>query len=303
MKPACQSNFNKLIEFNFNEYNDNAIENISEDDNKSWKSFFIDMNYDILNESFLSKNFQDKKEIETIKKEELFEIKGNIIKNDKKETNINTGEVNKTQNEIKDNSKYKEISINKKRSRNSNTKTNNNRKYEPINMRTKCKRIILDAIINFINQKIKEIYNFKIGKGICELQLKNLNKKQKSSQNTLFIKEFIHKTLKEIFSENISDKFSNYLKTHNKNIINKLINEKDKNIRTYFTNLFNLTFLKCLKHFRGEEYFNELKGIYSLKDEIELNKGDDEYIEQLKYYFNNYEKIIKNLRARNRTKK
>jgi hypothetical protein len=248
----------------------------------------------------ISENIQ--KEIENFEKME-YEIKGDINKNDKKETNINTKDIIKSTNETENNNKYKdkEISINKKRRRTSNT--NNNSEYEPKKMRVKCKQILLEAIMNFINQKIKEKYNFEIGKGICENQLKKLNQKQNSTTDVDFNKEFINKPIKDIFSDNISKKFTTYLETHNKNIINNLLNEKDLNKRDYFTKLFSLTFLDCLKYFRGEVYFDELKGMHSLDDEIENNFGKDEYIEQVKHYFNNYEKIIEKLRHRDRIKK
>ena len=249
----------------------------------------------------ISENFQ--KEIESLEKME-YEIKGDTNKNDKKETNINTKDIIKSTNETENNCKYKdkEISINKKRNRTSDT-NNNNSQYEPKKMRVKCKQILLEAIMNFINQKIKEKYNFEIGKGICENQLKKLNQKQNSTTDVDFNKEFINKPIKDIFSDNISKKFTTYLETHNKNIINNLLNEKDLNKRDYFTKLFNLTFLDCLKYFRGEVYFDELKGMHSLDDEIENNFGKDEYIEQVKHYFNNYEKIIEKLRHRDRIKK
>ena len=305
----------------------NLVDNISqENDEKSFDDFTIDekKNIDFFGNINIE-TLKDQKESEGTEKSEIYEIKGDISeniqkeienfekmeyeikgdtnKNDKKETNINTKDIIKSTNETENNNKYKdkEISINKKRRRTSNT--NNNSEYEPKKMRVKCKQILLEAIMNFINQKIKEKYNFEIGKGICENQLKKLNQKQNSTTDVEFNKEFINKTIKDIFSDNISKRFTIYLETHNKNIIEDLLNEKDLNKREYFTKLFNLTFLDCLKHFRGEACFEELKGMYSLEDEIEKNFGKDEYIEQVKYYINNYEKIIDKLRHRDRIKK
>ena len=62
-------------------------------------------------------------------------------------------------------------------------------------------------------------------------------------------KLFLLKKLKDIFSENISKRLSNYSQNHNQIIIDLLINEKDEDKKNYFTKLFNLTFIECLKYF------------------------------------------------------
>ena len=290
--------------------------NSFENDEKSVDESLLEdkKNIDFFRNINIEEILEDQKENEGTEKTEIYEIKGDISENIQKKIESfkkmeyeikNTKDIIKSTNETENNNKYKdkdkEISINKKRNRTS--YTNNNSEYEPKKMRVKCKQILLRAIMNFINQKIKEKYNFEIGKGICENQLKKLNQKQNSTTDVKFNKEFINKSIKDIFSDNISKKLTNYLETHNKKIIEDLINEKDLNKRAYFTKLFNLTFLDCLKHFRGEVYFDELKGMYSLEDEIENNFGKDEYIEQVKYYFNKYEEIIDKLRHRNRAKK
>ena len=46
--------------------------------------------------------------------------------------------------------------------------------------------------------------------------------------------------------------------------------EKDEKKRIYFNNLFNLTFLQCLKHFIGRQNICELEGLSGL-DEIKKN--------------------------------
>jgi hypothetical protein len=100
--------------------------------------------------------------------------------------------------------------------------------------------------------------------------------------------------LGEIFSDPISGRFTNFPPNHNKNLIGKLMNEEDENKRIYFINLFNLTFIQCLKHFRGELYINELDGLKcfnQVKNDI-LNKyveDGEEYIDSLCYYLNNFE--------------
>ena len=77
--------------------------------------------------------------------------------------------------------------------------------------------------MEFINNKIKNIYNNNIGHGNSEKRL-------------LCLKAH-----------------SLYSKDHNKKIIESLINDEDEKRINYFTNLFGLKFEDCLKNFKGEK--------------------------------------------------
>ena len=68
--------------------------------------------------------------------------------------------------------------------------------------------------------------------------------------------------------------------------------------KKYFTELFNITFLDCLKHFRGEIFVKELEGLNCfenlkeiIKNKYKEEEGDD-YVESLEYYLKNYESIV-----------
>lgn len=182
-------------------------------------------------------------------------------------------------------------------------KTGNHNKYTDDNLRRKCKHIVLSNTFNFINEIIKKKYDNNIGKGVFVKQLLTINQKQKSDATIRFNKEFLNKTLKDIFSENISTKFSIFPLDHNQNLINYLMNEEDEDKKTYFRNLFNLTFLDCLNHFRGSEAINELEGLTDLNTYIKKYDNEPEYLETLKYYLLNYDSITNNKRHRNRKKK
>ena len=114
------------------------------------------------------------------------------------------------------------------------------------------------------------------------------------------------KSLKDIFSENISSRFKNYPPTHNKELIESLINEIDDEKRIYFNKLFNLTFFDCLKYFIDDMIFtNELNGFKkfsSIKGIIEQKQGK-EYVDLLLYYFKNFKEIINNKKPRKMNKK
>jgi hypothetical protein len=80
------------------------------------------------------------------------------------------------------------------------------------------------------------------------------------------------------------------------------MNEHDKYKRLYFQNLFNLTFIQCLNHFRGKEIINELIGLTKLEEIKEKYNFEDVYFNNLIYYFLRYEEIIYNKRIRKSNK-
>ena len=181
-------------------------------------------------------------------------------------------------------------------------------KYSDDNIRRKCKHLILKNTFTFINEKIFIMYGGKIGNGISKKELKAINHLQKSDASVCFDQDFLNKKLGEIFSESISSRYSNLPSIHNKRLILSLINENDENKKKYFTDLFNITFLDCLRHFRGEVYINELGGLTCFESDKEKIKNKypedgNDYIETLQYYLDNFEKIVKKKRSRKQNKK
>jgi hypothetical protein len=173
--------------------------------------------------------------------------------------------------------------------------TGDHNKYSDDNLRRKCKHLVLKYIFDFINKKVCEIYK-KVDKGIISKKLLTIKQDQISNATIDFNQKFLNKKIGDIFSEDISSRYTNYLVEHNKNLIKSLINEKDDDIRGYFTGLFNLKFIECLKHFRGTENYYYLNGLTTF-DEIKF-ENDKEYLEVLTKYIFNYEKIIGNKKAR-----
>ena len=157
----------------------------------------------------------------------------------------------------------------------------------------------------FINKKIKSLYSYDDEKVIKERQLFKLKQNQPMSSRIDYNKDFLEKTLGLIFSGDISSKYSCHPLTHNKTLIESLINDKDEKKRNIFSGLFNLTFVDCLEHFRGSKKVKELEGIKNLKHYLkELKiKHDDNYCTIFKYFVNNFESIIKEKKSRIRNKK
>ena len=221
---------------------------------------------------------------------------------EKKESIIPKEEILKVENTEEDINKLKNDltqPLNKKRGR---TKTGNNEsthtRFSDDNLRRKVKHIVLQNTMNFINEKIREIYG-NIGSGIFIKKLLIINQRQKTNATILFNKEFLNKTLGEIFSEDISSRYTNNRKDHNKILIEKLMEDKDEAKKNYFQKLFNITFVDCLEHFRGDKEIEELKGLISFKDlELEDIKKDKEYQETLNHYVYNYEIITSRKKER-----
>ena len=90
---------------------------------------------------------------------------------------------------------------------------------------------------------------------------------------------------------------------HNKKLIKSLLNDKDKQKRNLFEKIFNLTFLQCLRHFRGSEHIKELEKLTKYEDVCKSLEDDEDYLYTFKYYIENYEKIMEKKKSRNKKKK
>ena len=177
-------------------------------------------------------------------------------------------------------------------------KDENHNKFSDDNIINKCKHLVLKYTLEFLNNQIKIIYDGNIGKGSLKKELQIINNSQKTNAHVEFNKNFLKKKLCDIFSENISSKYRKYFKAnHNKLLIMELMNEKDENKKNFFIQLFNINFIQCLEHFIGKKYIKELNGLKCFKqieDKI-LNKYKEDgkdYVKFLKFYLENFEKII-----------
>jgi hypothetical protein len=171
-------------------------------------------------------------------------------------------------------------------------------KFSDDNLRRKCKHLVLDSIFNFTNEKIKEKYNGNIGNGRFVKQLLILNQKQKSDASIKFNQEFLNKNLGDIFSEKISSRYTSYNPYHNKCLIKFLSNNEDEDKKNYFSKLFSITFVDCLRHFRGSKKIEELEGMNGFDNIKSKYENEADYLKSLEYYIMNYEEIMKNKRTR-----
>lgn len=265
------------------EENNNTENNFFKKTRKAedFESFFEYKNI-FLNQNNISINFND----QTMNQFQTKDFMKPKMKNEKEEI-----KENETEEEI-------EVVIPKmmgRKRKDSPTKGKHN-KYSNDNLYRKVKSNLLNILYEFINSKIKEEYKnipkYNVKKNI----LRKIEQKQIVNSNIAFNQNFLSKTLRKIFSVEISHKYKcNY--NHNENLINYLIDEQNEK-REKFASLFDLTFLDCINHFRGTKYFQELNGMMTYGEFKEKYKDDNDYIKSMDYIVNNYETIIMNKKSR-----
>ena len=184
----------------------------------------------------------------------------------------------------------------------------------------KIKAVVLKIVMDFINQKLKEKFGKNgVGKGINYKKLYKINSKQTSNAKADYNQNFIYKTLKDIYSEDISTRKKDMPADKNKILIDYLLTkEKNLEIKGYFQNLFNLRFIECVRHFvsqskEDENYKMELDGLKLFNDLIkndpsklnikEEDMNDEVYLAYYDNFINNFEKIIMGKKARKRVPK
>ena len=160
------------------------------------------------------------------------------------------------------------------------------------NMQRLCKHLLLETLRDFINKKIEFVYGGNIGNGLLKKELLKIEQKQKLDYHSDFNKIFLNKTIKDIFSEKITNKITYFEKDHNKKLIDELIRDKGDE----FERLFNLTFIECLEHFSGVNYRIELEGLKLFNEHKEniINK----YSKNDESFYYNLESFIKDYRRR-----
>ena len=272
-------------------YNKEKTENNSSSTQKTESSTQLNKDEEIENKKDSNENNKENtdliildKQIENINIEEIEEIEPKI-NNNNDTININTPNIPEENSE--------DTNLNKKRNRDKNI---NNKKIHFDKILRRIKMSILDAVIRFINHKIEIDYNYDIGKGACIKQLLSINKKEYSHSKVDENKKFLLKNLKDILATNISKKYTNYKKTHNIELIQKLINKGED-----YKKIFELTFLDCVEYIRGTKNISILDGLdkidYIIKNEEQ--KMDKDEIENFVDFIMDYENILDGKEGRN----
>ena len=229
---------------------------------------------------------KEKNNIQIIEPKESFNINENAFNNE-----YNLDNINELKRDLTPFIKRKRGRTKKKNTGEEHTK------FSDDNVRRKCKHILLDNLLDFINEKISEMYS-NIGHGRFIKKLLIINQRQISNATILFNQQFLNKTIGDIFSDDISNRYTNYESSHNRDLISRLKNDEDETKKIYFQKLFNLKFIECLKHFRKDIFIPELEGLIPFQNLCLETIYETEYFENLKYYIMNYERIISGKRAR-----
>ena len=177
-------------------------------------------------------------------------------------------------------------------------------KYSLDNLKNKCKHLVIENVMRFINGKIYQVYEGNIGNGLTIKRLMKMNQTQKVNSDVEFNKKFIKKTLKDIFSQDITQQINLHDQDHNKTLIDTLLSEK----KDEFEKLFNLTFIECVEHFIGNKQIEELRGLRlfsELKEEIlkKYEKDGENYYNNLQIFLKDFENRINKAKPRKKRKK
>ena len=147
------------------------------------------------------------------------------------------------------------------------------------NILKKIKAVLLNKyIINFLNEIIKlKLKEYKLVK----LDYKYINELKKENElNYLMMR------LKEIFSMNISTKYSKFGKDYNKKIIEHIINKDDS-----INFIFNLTYNDFIDLFTHKKKIEDIK-VFNIK-------LDNKSCEEIKKYFPKVESFYRELKGKN----
>ena len=165
------------------------------------------------------------------------------------------------------------------------------------NIIRKIKAISMQSFFNFFNNKIKEVYKDSEVKSLWGL--KKLNQSQIKNSNIEYNRLFFEKSLKDIFSDDITTKWKTEGRDHNKKLIEKLLNEENKEKKIIFEKILNYKFIDIVKYLRGErEGLDQLKGLDFDKYMWNKIKKDENYLIIFKNNMENIEKLIQNKKPR-----
>ena len=174
------------------------------------------------------------------------------------------------------------------------------------NLLRRLKHSLLKGLIIFINIKIKETHEDD-KKQLPPPKILTLNQKDANNSSIAFNKKFIYKSIKEIFSSKLTTKYKSKkddLEIYNKDLIKKLLSEKDIEKRNIFESILNVKFIDVVNYIIGKR--NDLTQLYGLKltdNLLEDMSIDEEYSEILFDTMKNLEKILNEKKSRNRSKK
>ena len=153
-------------------------------------------------------------------------------------------------------------------------------------LRKKIKRRVLEYSMEFINNNITN----------KKYRIEKIERKQVEKVKVDFEQNFMYKTLGDIFSARVSSKLTSIIDPENYNKIRiQKLRSNDEKLR----NIFDITFIVCLKHFFGQSIKEELIG---MRTSEEISYKTEKEKKDLINYAKVYEEKVLQSKPRNRHK-
>lgn len=165
----------------------------------------------------------------------------------------------------------KKVKRGRKNNNNKNRKGNGHKRDEKDNIITKIYRKYLSNIYHKLNKKIK---------GNAKLKKINISEFIKDIYNKKY-NAMISKTVREIFSAELSKRFKKENKFHNLNIINKIYEDKKANEELVET--LNLKMCDMYHIYIGKSKEEKYSEFYGLEEDIETICRDEDENYKIKY--------------------
>ena len=174
------------------------------------------------------------------------------------------------------------------RNRSENSIRKEHTKFSTDNLKNKITNSVLKFTREYINRTIQlnnKIYSKYEGKILI------INKIDRNIVSMDFYKEYYQKTIREIFSANISGRYKCPI-DQNKNLINSLLTDKNEETKQINEKLLNLKLIDFLKKFNGNPDCKDLEGFPTF-DEIKYKISKDEiYLNALTNYLTIFVKTL-----------
>ena len=175
------------------------------------------------------------------------------------------------------------------------------------NIQRKVKHIIIDSSLSLINKILKKIHGHKQSEKKFDYQLIKINYKLIENIKAENDIDFTKKTLKWIFCQKKSTKYTHYKKNHNANLIEISLNESNAEDKQLLKLILDMTFLEYMEFYFDKqfEHIETLKGLKTFDeycmDNIskEKNPDDEKYVQSLRDYAYNYIDNLKKIKKRN----
>ena len=165
----------------------------------------------------------------------------------------------------------KKVKRGRKNNNNKNRKGNGHKRDEKDNIITKIYRKYLSNIYHKLNKKIK---------GNSKLKKINISEFIKDIYNKKY-NAMISKTVREIFSAELSKRFKKENKFHNLNIINKIY--EDKKANEELVEILNLKMCDMYHIYIGKSKEEKYSEFYGLEEDIETICRDEDENYKIKY--------------------